>query len=298
MSVTVLERDAPARHLARGRRHARARRRGRVRRAGRRLLELGCARRRCGRLRRRARARSGVTSVCCGPARCWSRATTTRPASSSARSRSASRSGLRASDCARARRASSSLRWRRPCASHSRRPTTTRSIRGSCSRRCARACERPAWSCASTRRWRARAGRRRASAWRRACVDGGGREPGGRDRSCSQPAPGAGRSRACPSRSACRCGRSRARSCGCAIPPVRGCCDGSCASTAAISCRAPTARYVLGATVEERGFDSRRPPAASMSCCATPTSWCPGSASCEIEELSSACGRAPPTTRP
>ena len=58
------------------------------------------------------------------------------------------------------------------------------------------------------------------------------------------------------------------------------CSSASCASTAATSSRARDGRYVLGATTEERGFDTavtaRR---RSTSCCATPPSWCPACSS-------------------
>ncbi len=44
-------------------------------------------------------------------------------------------------------------------------------------------------------------------------------------------------------------------------------------------------RYVLGATMEERGYDTTPPPAASTSCCATLTELVPGISELEIEEL-------------
>ena len=72
----------------------------------------------------------------------------------------------------------------------------------------------------------------------------------------------------------------------------------ACASRAATWCRAADGRYVLGATVEERGFElARRPRAACMSCCATPTSWCPGvERARDRGAVASACARARPTT--
>ena len=50
--------------------------------------------------------------------------------------------------------------------------------------------------------------------------------------------------------------RSRARSSGCAIPRAPACSSASCAGRAATSCRAATDRYVLGATMEDKGFDT------------------------------------------
>ena len=56
--------------------------------------------------------------------------------------------------------------------------------------------------------------------------------------------------------------------------------------------------YVLGATMEERGFEtSGRRRVACMSCCATPTSWCRASASCISRSWGWASVRAPPTMR-
>ena len=76
---------------------------------------------------------------------------------------------------------------------------------------------------------------------------GAGRARGRRLDGADRRAPGRGR--------ASRCGPSRARSCACATRPGRACCGACCASRAATWCPARDGRYVLGATVEERGFE-------------------------------------------
>ena len=50
--------------------------------------------------------------------------------------------------------------------------------------------------------------------------------------------------------------RSRARSCACTIPPAPGCCRASCAVAGVYIAPRGDGRYVLGATMEERGFDT------------------------------------------
>ena len=85
---------------------------------------------------------------------------------------------------------------------------------------------------------------------------------------------------------ACPCVRSRARSCGCATRRDQGCCGGSCASAAATWCRAPTARYVLGATVEERGFELAPTAGGVYELLRDAHELVPGISELEIEELS------------
>ena len=66
--------------------------------------------------------------------------------------------------------------------------------------------------------------------------------------------------------SARRCGRSRARCWRCRWTRRRRCCAMCCGCRAAIWCRACDGRLVIGATVEERGFDDaadRRRPAGA-----------------------------------
>ena len=67
---------------------------------------------------------------------------------------------------------------------------------------------------------------------------------------------------------------------------------------AAISCRAADGRYVLGATVEERGFELAPTAGGVYELLRDAHELVPGVSELEIEELSRrACARAPPTTR-
>ena len=56
-------------------------------------------------------------------------------------------------------------------------------------------------------------------------------------------------------RARARCARSRVRSCACAIPPGRACCGGVVRFEGGYLVPRADGRYVLGATVEEQGFE-------------------------------------------
>ena len=74
--------------------------------------------------------------------------------------------------------------------------------------------------------------------------------------SSSPTAPGRGRPRGCPSTRGRRCARSRARWSSCAPATAPRPAAGSSAPSASTWCRARDGRLVVGATVEERGFDT------------------------------------------
>ena len=258
MSVTLLERDElGARGLARGRGHARAGGRGRVRR-GRRgaCSSSGCARPRCGRPSPPSwRARAAIEVGLRERARCWSPATTTRRASSSASSSFATRWPARRAAASRARRASASRRWR-PTLRLALEAPEDHSVDPAAGARRAAARVRGAAACVlrehapvarSSATPRARASR--------ACRRAPAASVCGRRRWCSRPAPGASEIGGLPA--------------GARVPvrPVKG---------QILRLRDPAGpglltrvvrfeggyllprgdgRYVLGATVEERGFE-------------------------------------------
>ena len=304
MSVTLLERDAlgPG-HLARGRRHARAGRRGRVRRRpGGALLELGLRSAAmwpafAAELRGGGGHRGGAA---CGRARCCSPATTTRRASSSASSsfRALARPARRAAAPERGprARAGAGARRVRAGARGARRPLG-RSAPGARRAAAARA------SAAGVRlREHAPVARRRARRAPAARVTGV-RAP----RAASASRAGAGRAR----------GRRLERSRSAGLPggarmpvrPVKGqilrlrdpAGPGLLGRVRALRGRLPGAarRRPLRARRDRRGARlraARRPPAASTSCCATPTSSCPASPSSRSRSSAWGCARARPTT--
>ena len=224
--------------------------------AGRRLLELGLRSAALWPASRRSwPSAPASTSGCGGPARCCSPATTTRRRA---------RAPARVPPLARPRRAPA----------RAERRARARAGAGADAAAGARGARRPLRRPAPRARGAAgglRGGRRaccaRAGAVDRVEVEGGARRgrraarrraPARARPSCSPPARGAARSTGCRRRRGCRCARSRARSCACATRPGRGCSSGWCASRAATWCRAGDGRYVLGATVEERGLRAGR----------------------------------------
>ena len=290
MSVTVLERDtARARHLARGRR-ACSRRSPRSSSAagGRRLLELGLRSAQMWPRVRRGAARQRRASMC-----------------------GLLRTGtlLLARDEDEARELERQLEFRRslglrvtrlrPSEAREREPALAPTMR--------LALEAPDDHSVDPRAVLAalRARVRRPPAWQlrehasvaRVELDGGGRARRGRDArrrrarggastSCSRPAPGAGASTGCRRRA-----RAGAPGQGPDPAPARPRRAGPAAPRGALPRRLPACRAATAATCSARPSRSaasswRRPPAASTSCCATPTSWCPGISELEIEELS------------
>ena len=231
------------------------------------------------------------------PARCCSRATRTRRASSSASSRFRESLGPGASAPARERGARARARARADRApGAARRPRITRSIPAWCSPRSrAPACP-PACDLREHARARRASGRRRQAATprlTRPASTGHGRHarrrlaPSPPSRWCSPPVPGASSIAGCPP----------AR--GVPVRPVKGqilrlrdpAGPGLLRARAALPRRLPRAARGRRATCSARpsrsaASSSRPPPAACTSCCATRTSWCRASASCEIEELS------------
>ena len=190
---------------------------------------------------------------CARPARCCSRATATRRPSWSASSSSAARSASTCGACARARRGSSSPRSRRRCARRSKRRATTRWTRGRCWRALREACRAAGVQMRERaplagldhdgRRLRARRSSPAASASSAGAV-------------VLAAGPWSGRLEGLPERRrACRCGRSRARSCGCATRPGPGLLERVIRYQGGYVVPRGDGRYVLGGTVEERGFD-------------------------------------------
>ena len=226
-----------------------------VRRAARCSSSACDARARLRRVLRRAgrgrRARPGSRR-----ARCWSRATATRPRRSTARSPSGASSACE-------------VEWLRPSAGAPRRagagahrPARARRARRPLGRPAAagRRPARPPSSApaASTRRGRVVAG----------VLDGGVRSTTARSSapagSCSRPAPAqVGPRPACPGPPGQGPDPAPAR------PARRRLIERTIRGPRSTSSRAATARYVLGATMEERGFDTAPTAGGVSSCCAT-----------------------------
>ncbi len=125
---------------------------------------------------------------------------------------------------------------------------------------------------------RARAARSRGQRGSEALIEGGaarsgvriarGEELPRRRASCSPPAPGRARRAGCPSGRARRCARSRARSSRLRGPAAEPVCERIVAGERVYIVPRADGRLVVGATVEERGFDTaghrrRRPRAAA-----------------------------------
>ena len=102
----------------------------------------------------RSPPRPGATPATCAAARSSSRATATRPRRSSASSPIAPSATCPSSACCPPRPAASSPRWARACAWPSTSPATTRSTPARCATRWPRPSAAPAASCARARRWR------------------------------------------------------------------------------------------------------------------------------------------------
>ena len=193
---------------------------------------------------------------------CSSRATPTRPPSSNASSSSARRWACPCAACARARRASASPRWRRRSGWPSLSAASARSIRAAFWRRCAAPVSRTAWTCARGRRLRASSWTRAASASPLSCsATAHGSPPNGwcwlrgrgrrTSRCCARERP-----RAIAWPRVRSCGRSRARSCTCAIRRDRACWQRVVRFVGGYLVPRGDGRYVLGATVEDSGFDA------------------------------------------
>ncbi len=156
------------------------------------------------------------------------------------------RSASPSSACGPARRAGWSPRSRRRCGSRSTSPATTRSTRGGSSPRSRAAVEVRRGRAARVLVADGRVDRRGARGRRRAAR---------RTPSCSRPARTA-RASACRSTRACRCAPSRARCCGCATPAAPDLVERTIRGEQAYLVPRGDGRYVLGATMEERGWDT------------------------------------------
>ena len=230
------------------------------------------------------------TSATAPAARSSSRATATRPRRSSASSRSASGSGCASSGCCRsaARRLEPALAPDAPPGARTC-PTTTRSTRGA----------DVALAAPRARRRRVRAGARCVRADDGARVDG---------LACGRRAAAPSRRRrrravvgraAAPDEARVPCARSRARPCACATRPAPACCDRvlRCEPAGYLVPRGD-GRYVLGATVEERGFDTAVTAGGVHELLRDAAELLPGILELEVEELARRpAPRARPTTR-
>ena len=286
-------RRARAGHLARGSRHAGAGGGGGVRRGrATRLLELGLRSRGCGPRSPPSWRRS--------PARCRPHGRTGTLLA--ARDQDDARELERQLDfrqlarAGRARLRPSEAREREPALTPTVRLcaggalTTTPSIRVLVLPRCVWRAIATGVQLRELRGRRARRARRRRAHRRRATLDGE-RRARRRGRARGRPVERADRG-AAPRRA-----RARASGQGPDPAPARprrtGTADGAwCASRDGYLVPREDGRYVLGATVEERGFGLGRPPVACTSCCATRASWCRASASWRSKSCRLACARA------
>ena len=96
-----------------------------------------------------------------------------------------------------------------------------------------------------------------------------------------------------------RCGRSRGSCCTCVGRPPSRCAPGNVRGLEVVYV-APRGdgRVVVGATVEEQGFDTRLPPAPSVTCCGRRWSCCPTWPSWSCWRPCVACGRGRPDNAP
>ena len=278
---TARARRGRGRRLALRRRHARAGHRGGVRRATR-CSRSACAAPPASRRSAPSCEASGIDPGCAATARWSSRATATRPRSSSGCSSFRARARPRGRAAAPEPGAPRRARARADGPARARRARRrTPSTRAASSPRWRDACERAG---GEVRRGRVTAVE--PASCRRTTLGAAGAA------SSSPPAPGAAELGA-----ACRSARSRARSCACATPRGQDLVTRTIRTREGYLVPRGDGRYVLGATVEERGLDTA--PTArrhATSCSATSPRSCPACSSSRSRSSAPACAPARPTT--